>query len=99
MSKIYYDSKKAWELWGPTSDMQEIAESVFNRIDDEEVKNEDDLYDAIMSELDNELFYYYQQWAILEFYCLPKEANYDEAIEEFINDLFNVIKFKQEEEE
>lgn len=66
----------------------------------------DDLDSAIMQELDSKLIYYVDQWDLLKTYQTPQNANYNEAIEMLISELYNIIteerivkEFNEQEEE
>lgn len=95
MKKFYFNDAKAWEVWGCDS-IQDIADLIYLRIDEDEVNDSNDLYDAIIDALNDEVIYYNQQWTILEFYCLPQDANWNDAIELFIDDLLQAIVMKEE---
>ena len=59
----------------------------------------DDLDTAIMQELDSKLIYYADQWELMKNYQTPQEANYNEAIEMLITELYSIITEKEIEEE
>ena len=62
----------------------ETVESIFERMEE---PTEEDLQQAI----DDELIYYCDQWEIMQHYQTPQEANFDEAMEEFYNDLLDIL--------
>lgn len=66
----------------------EIAEAIIERMEDYE---EDNLEEALQSAMDDELIYTEDLWAIMAYYTTPQEANFDEAMEEFYNDLLEVL--------
>ena len=66
----------------------EIAESIIERM--EEV-SEDEIGDELQYAMDLELIYTEDQWSIMAYYQTPQEANLDEAIEEFYNDLLEIL--------
>ena len=59
----------------------ELVSEVIDRIDD--YGDIDDISDSI----DSSLVYYSDQWKILQHYCNPQDANWDTAIEYFIDDI------------
>ena len=62
----------------------EIAESIIERM---EAPTEEELQQAI----DNELIYTDDQWEIMKYYQNPKEANFNEAMMEFYDDLLEIL--------
>lgn len=91
--KILLNNDKLWDCFNGSDDIIAIVEAIYNRIDEDEVEDETWLQDAIIDALNDEIIYYSQQWTILEFYCLPSEANWNEAIEEFVGDLLTCIEW------
>ena len=59
----------------------------------------DNLDTAISDELDRILIYYDDQWELIKTYLLPRDANYDKALEMFIEELYSIIKEEEIEEE
>ena len=66
----------------------EIAEAIIERMEDYEGDN---LEEALQSAMDDELIYTEDLWAIMAYYTTPQEANFDEAMEEFYNDLLDIL--------
>ena len=66
----------------------EIAEAIIERMEDYE---EDNLEEALQSAMDDELIYTEDLWAIMAYYTTPQEANYDESMNEFYNDLLDIL--------
>lgn len=58
-----------------------------------------DLDTAITDELDRILIYYDDQWNLMKTYQTPQEANYNEAVEMFMNELYSIIDEEEIEEE
>ena len=58
-----------------------------------------DLDTAIADELDRILIYYDDQWELIKTYQTPQEANYDAAVEMFMNELYSIIDEEEIEEE
>ena len=66
----------------------EIVKSIFERMED---YKEDDLEEALRNAMDDELIYDDDLWEIMKYYQRPTEANFGEAMEEFYNDLLEVL--------
>ena len=62
----------------------EIADLIFERMEE---PTEEELQYA----MDLELIYDEDLWSIMAYYQRPNEANYDEAMEEFYNDLLDIL--------
>lgn len=78
----------------------ELVDNVVERVVDAMNDGEyEDIDDCIGYEIDNALMYYDDQWEVMKHYQLPKEANFDNAIEEFINDVYANIGEEEVEEE
>ena len=60
------------------------AEAIFERMEE---PTEEELFQAI----DDQIIYYVDQWEIMQFYQTPQEANFNEAIELFTNDLLDIL--------
>ena len=76
-------------LWDKfNSKVCEIAMSIIERM--EEV-SKDEIEDELLYAMDLELIYTEDQWAIMVYYQNPQEANFDEAMEEFYNDLLEIL--------
>ena len=70
-----------------------------NIVDSLNAEEYDDIEDAIYEEVDRALIYYDDQWELLKVYQTPETANYDKAVEELIDDLFNLIEENPDYEE
>ena len=53
---------------------------------------------AIEEAVDRTLTYYDDQWELMKIYQRPKEANYDEAEELFVQELYSIIDEEELEE-
>ena len=62
----------------------EIAESIIERMEE---PTEEELWQA----MDDTLIYYDDQWEIMKQYQNPKEANFNEAMMEFYDDLLEIL--------
>lgn len=78
-------------------DFLDIVAEILERIDVDEI-NEDNIYDAIYDAMDN-IIYYYQQWRIIEHYQTPMDANFDDAMSDFENDLYNLVRMIVDQKE
>lgn len=72
-------------------DFLECVSEVIDRIDD--FGNDDDISESI----DSSLVYYSDQWKILQHYCNPQDANWDTALEYFIDDIYAICGEIREE--
>lgn len=72
-------------------DFLDIVANVIDRIDDIEELGDDDVYDEVMSAIDDELIYDDDQWRIMRFYQTPGDANLDEAFEQLAEDCVEIV--------
>lgn len=72
------------------------AEEIVDYLNNEEY---DDLDTAIMEEVDRKLIYYNDQWEMMRAYQTPQNANYNMALEMFIEELYSIIEEEELEEE
>lgn len=92
--KIQKNQKNLNDLFG-YGEIRNIADTILDRAE-ENIEDYSDPYDAIVDALNDELIYEDNQWTIMKQYQRPSEANFTEAVEEFINDL-NECVLKLEE--
>ena len=71
-----------------TIPVADIAEAIFERVKDYE---EEDTEEALQNAMDDELIYDDDLWEIMKYYQRPNEANFDEAMDEFYNDLLDIL--------
>ena len=71
-----------------TIPVADIAEAIFERMRDYE---EEDIEEALSQSMDDELIYDEDLWEIMKYYQRPTEANFNEAMEEFYNDLLEIL--------
>ena len=71
-----------------TIPVADIAEAIIERM--EEV-SKDEIEEELQYAMDLELIYTEYQWSIMAYYQTPQEANFDEAMEEFYNDLLDIL--------
>ena len=62
----------------------EIAELIFERM-------EEPTEEELQYSMDTELIYDEDLWEIMKYYQRPNEANYEGAMEEFYNDLLDIL--------
>lgn len=72
------------------------AEEIVDYLNNEEY---DDLDTAIMEEVDRKLIYYDDQWEMMRVYQTPQNANYNMALEMFVEELYSIIEEEELEEE
>lgn len=79
-------------------ELVDIIENVINRIDGIlDILDDDELSDAINYAIDDELIYTEDQWNIMKQYQSPQDADWNEAIDEFYNDVYAVVNDLREE--
>lgn len=77
-------------------DLVEITEKIVDSVADEIERliiENDDIYlsDMIFNEIDYDVIYTSDQWAIMQYYQNPQGANYLEAMELFKNDIAVIL--------
>lgn len=72
-----------------TDSFFDVVDDLVERVDIEDWKDDD--YDAIWQAIDEGLIYTRDQWVVLEHYCTPTDANFDEAIEELASDMGSIL--------
>lgn len=82
------NEKKLNELFGWGA-IRGIADAIYDRA---ETMETDDTYEAIVDALNDELIYTDDQWEVMKAYQSPQDANWIEAVEEFINDLITCVE-------
>ena len=69
-------------------DLFDLIENILDRVDDLAECEVVDVYQA----MDDELIWYSDQWLVLQTYCTPQNANWEEAIESFTNDVLCIVQ-------
>ena len=82
------NEKKFTEVFG-FGKLSDIASDILDRASDDDRK---DASEKIIDALNDSLIYCDDQWEIMKAYQSPEEANFQNALEEFINDLLSVIE-------
>lgn len=67
----------------------DVAQSA---VDEYNAGNYDDIDTAIFEEVDRALIYYDEQWQIIMHYQTPVEANLNEAIQQFIEEVQSIVE-------
>lgn len=83
-----------WDIAGKHDyDLQCLAENIFDRFFSCDIEDiETDPYDLLYRCIDD-------QWTVLQSYCNPTEANWEEAMDQFTSDLINSLDISTELEE
>lgn len=69
----------------------DVVASILDRIDFAEAA-EDDIDEAVYQAIDDELIYTADQWTVIEHYCDPQSASYDDAIDELTSDMIGLAE-------
>lgn len=81
-------------------DFTDLVEDIFDRID---CDNEDDLSECVIQAIDEGLIYYDDEWTVLKHYCTPQDADWNTAIEQFVDEMISyassVYVFEEDEED
>lgn len=94
MKKIKVNvSTRAWELGDVFVD---VCNAVERRED--EIKTEAGLREIINEEIENYLIYTCNQWEVMKVYYTPQDADYTQAVNEFYEDVHEMISLDEEEE-
>ena len=80
-------------------DYKGIIESIIGRIENIFTEDEDELYEEISYAIDDELIYYKDQWIVLQEWCTPIEANWNEAYNSLYADVLAVVESIRENKE
>lgn len=67
-----------------------LIEEVIERLDIDDI-NKDNINDMLYDSIDSTIIYYKDQWTILQENCTPQEANWDFAINTFIDECEEVL--------
>ena len=71
--------------------IEEIKEAIKNSAKDD-IKNGVDIDDAINNAIDCLLVYDCDIWDVMQYYQIPTEANFEEAIDCLYNDIYQEIE-------
>lgn len=66
-----------------------IADSA---LDEYSLGNYNTIEEAVLGEVDSRLIFDSEKWEILQYYQRPEEANFSEALEKLISEIYEIIK-------
>ena len=84
------NEKKFTELFG-VGKLADIAGEILDRAGDDD-REDTDASEKVIDALNDSLIYYDDQWEVMKAYQNPEEANFQNALDEFLNDLLSVIE-------
>lgn len=89
--------------WNPVCACEKARDFAYNFVElwnDETWLDMNNWDEALWEELyNNDLLYYEDQWDILREYCTPQDANWDTALNYYLEDIYSCISEVEEEEE
>lgn len=71
--------------------LADIASNILDRASDDD-REDVDVSEKVIDALNDSLIYYADQWEVMKAYQSPEEANFQNALEDFFNDLLLVIE-------
>lgn len=77
-----------------SDDFRELVDDILDRFGFDELLDgeEHDLYEMLVEDIDSSYFIYdTYQWAMMEHYQNPQDANFDEAYDLFAQDMMTLI--------
>lgn len=95
--KLKIDEKKLTELFG-FDEIRNIAGAIIARAEGYAEESPEGAYDLIIDALNDELLYTSDQWEVMKAYQLPEDANFNNALREFINDLTECVEVLEDDE-
>lgn len=95
--KLQRNEKKLNDLFG-WGEIRNITDAIIDRAEGNIADYTSNLYEAIIDALNDELIYTADQWEVMKAYQEPKDANFTEAVEEFINDLNECVEVLEYDE-
>ena len=84
------NDKKFTEVFG-FGKLADIASEILDRVSDYD-REEADAIKKVIDALNDSLIYDDDQWEVMKAYQKPEEANFQNALDDFINDLLSVIE-------
>lgn len=70
--------------------MINIAENVLSSIDFKKVKDDKELYNKISQAIKSKIIYTCDNWEVMQYYQTPDKANLESALNDLLNDLFDI---------
>ena len=83
-NKIYEAVMKHFSNSTWDGDFFELVTDLIDRVDD--YSSDEDIWEA----LDSGLIYTKDEWTVLEYYCTPQEASWEEAYEQLYEDIYSI---------
>ena len=71
--------------------LADIASEILDRAGEDD-REDVDASEKVIDALNDSLIYYDDQWEVMKAYQNPTEANFQNALDDFINDLLSVIE-------
>ena len=84
------NEKKFTEVFG-VGKLADIASEILDRAGEDD-REDVDTSEKVIDALNDSLIYYDDQWEVMKAYQNPEEANFQNALDDFINDLLSVIE-------
>ena len=84
------NDKKFTEVFG-FGKLADIASEILDRASDDD-REDIDASEKVIDALNDSLIYYNDQWEVIKAYQNPTEANFQNALDDFLNDLLSVIE-------
>ena len=84
------NEKKFTEVFGFCK-LADIASEILDRANEDD-REDADANEKVIDALNDSLIYYDDQWEVMKAYQNPEEANFQNALDEFLNDLLSVIE-------
>lgn len=89
--KLKRNEKRMNDLYG-FGEIRNIADTIIDRAEGNMAEYTNDPHEAIMDAVNDGLIYTSDQWEVMKAYQNPQNANFDEAVEEFMNDLNDCVE-------
>lgn len=70
--------------------MVNIVTKVLSSIDFKKVKDDKELYNEISKSIKSKIIYSCECWEVMQYYQTPDKANLDNALNDLLNDLFDI---------
>ena len=81
---------------GASFDFLRIAELIGEMAEDNKAERDtpdaEDVMQCVLDAINDGLIYTRDQWQVLEYYCTPEGANLSEALEQFAEDVYNLLE-------
>lgn len=74
------------------STVGDIARAIIDRVEFDEIEDDNELYDAMYHAMDDELIFTDDLWEIMKYYQTPESANLTDAISYLLDDLLTAVR-------